>query len=73
MLESKLVSVPGLIVALFSHMAETRKNGRKSRSGSHRVTFSNVEEVQFAVQSANSDSIGGFNEDGVHSDGSYRY
>jgi hypothetical protein len=55
-------------------MAETRKNTRgRSKSGSHRVTFSNVEEVQFAVQSANSDSIGGFNDDGVHSDGSYRY
>ena len=54
-------------------MADLRKaSSRRSRSSTQRVTFSNVEEIQFAGESA---SIG-FEVDGgidAHSDGSYRY
>lgn len=42
-IEQKLASVPGLIISIFSHIAEQRKNRTRNRLG--RVTFSNVEEV----------------------------
>ena len=60
-IETKLASVPGLIISLFQGI-EQQKSKRRNRLG--RVTFSTVEEVQYAH---GSDSIA-FSD--THSEGS---
>lgn len=53
-IEERLAAAPGLLISLFQHMTEQRK--RKRNSVKNRVTFSNVEEVQYASGSIGNNS-----------------
>lgn len=53
-IEEKLSSEPGLLISLFQQMKEHGR--RKRNSVKNRVTFSNVEEIQYAGGSIGNNS-----------------
>ena len=53
-IEEKLASTPGLLISLFQLMTEQRR--RKRNVIKNRVTFANVEEIQYASGSIGNDA-----------------